>query len=56
MEIIDESHKHAGHAAMKDHGRNGETHFKVIVISDEFEGKLLIDRHRIINECLSQEL
>ena len=53
LEIVDESHKHAGHAAMKEHGRSGETHFKVKVVSDAFEGKMLIDRHRAVNECLS---
>jgi BolA protein len=33
-----------------------ETHFKVIVVSDAFEGKKLIDRHRIINSALADEL
>jgi stress-induced morphogen len=56
LEIIDESHKHAGHAAMKDYMRSGETHFKVVVVSDDFEGKMLIDRHRLVNDILDEEL
>jgi len=34
----------------------GETHFNVIIVSDEFEGVSLIDRHRFVNECLREEL
>ena len=56
LEIIDESHKHSGHAAMQDYQRSGETHFKVIVVSDSFEGKMPIERHRAVNECLADEL
>ena len=56
LEIIDESHKHAGHAGMKGAQRHEETHFKVVVVSDCFEGKMLIERHRAINECLEFEL
>jgi stress-induced morphogen len=33
-----------------------ETHFKVLVVSAEFEGKGLVDRHRRINEILAEEL
>ncbi|MUL17264.1 transcriptional regulator BolA [Aliivibrio fischeri] len=33
-----------------------ESHFKVIVVSDEFEGKRLITRHRTINSILAEEL
>lgn len=33
-----------------------ESHFKVVVVSDEFAGKRLIQRHRAINTCLADEL
>lgn len=33
-----------------------ETHFKVLVVSDSFEGETLIARHRHINRVLAQEL
>lgn len=53
---MDESGKHAGHSAMRDYTRSSETHFKVTVVSDVFEGSMPIDRHRAVNECLQQEL
>jgi BolA-like protein 1 len=33
-----------------------ETHFKVVVVSDAFEGLGLVDRHRRVNEALADEL
>ena len=41
---------------MEGAARRTETHFKVIIVSEIFEGKPLIDRHRAVNECLAQEL
>jgi BolA protein len=60
LEVIDESHKHAGHAhaVMRPGtaGGSGETHFQVKVVSDAFAGKSRVDRHRTINTLLSAEL
>ena len=33
-----------------------ESHFKVTVVSAQFDGKTLLARHRVVNEILSQEL
>lgn len=33
-----------------------ETHFKVLIVSDKFTGKSRIDRQRLVNEALKQEL
>lgn len=33
-----------------------ESHFKVTVVSTLFEGKMLIARHRLLNETLAAEL
>ena len=33
-----------------------ETHFKVLVVSDAFEGLGLVDRHRRVNAALADEL
>jgi BolA family transcriptional regulator, general stress-responsive regulator len=60
LEVIDESHKHAGHAhVMARPGSaqgSGETHFRVKVVSAAFQGKSRIERHRTINALLSAEL
>ncbi len=60
LEVIDELHKHAGHAhaVMRPGtaGVSGETHFHIKVVSDAFTGKSRVDRHRTINSLLSAEL
>ncbi|CAN5398561.1 BolA family transcriptional regulator [soil metagenome] len=53
LEVIDESHLHAGHAGSRP---GGETHFRIKIVSDAFSGKTRIDRHRMINELLAAEL
>lgn len=50
LEIINQSHLHAGHAG--DDG-SGQTHFKVVVVSDKFDGMQTVERHRLINDLLS---
>ncbi len=47
LEVIDDSAKHAGHAGAKEGG-----HYNVTIVSSAFEGKKLIDRHRMIYEAL----
>jgi len=54
LEVIDESHHHAGHG--HHHHPEGETHFRVEIISAAFEGKSRIERHRMINALLADEL
>ena len=44
IEIIDESHLHAGHAG----AASGAGHFNVTIISDKFTGKSAIQRHRMV--------
>jgi stress-induced morphogen len=36
--------------------KGSETHFKVVVVSDAFEGMALIKRHRAVNTTLKAEL
>ena len=33
-----------------------ESHFKVVIVSDDFKDKMLIARHRIVNKTLEKEL
>jgi BolA family transcriptional regulator, general stress-responsive regulator len=53
LDVIDESHLHEGHAG---HRPGGETHFRVYIVSNAFEGKSRIERHRMINTTLAVEL
>ena len=53
LEVVDESHQHAGHAG---HRPGGETHYRVYIVSDAFKGKTRLERHRMINTALSDEL
>lgn len=53
LEVENESHKHAGHAG--DPG-TGESHFRVHIVSDKFEGKSRIQIHREIHDCLDEEM
>jgi BolA protein len=53
LEVIDESHLHAGHAGSR---QGGESHFRVKMVSESFAGKSLLERHRKVNEVLADEL
>jgi len=53
LKVVDESHLHAGHIG---HRPEGETHFRVYIVSDGFKGKGRIERHRIVNDILADEL
>jgi BolA protein len=50
LEIIDESHKHAGHAGSRD----GGGHYCLQIISKEFSGKNTLARHRMIYSALGE--
>lgn len=59
LEVINESHLHAGHAhGHESHGfdGNGETHLRIRVVSERFAGQSRVARHRTINELLKPEL
>jgi BolA protein len=47
LNIIDESAKHAGHASA-----GGAGHFVVEIVSDNFAGNSLIQRHRQVYDAL----
>ncbi|MGA0532726.1 BolA family protein [Hansschlegelia sp. KR7-227] len=53
LEVVDESHLHAGHAGARP---EGETHFRVRVTSAAFSGMKRLDRHRRVNALLADEL
>ena len=49
LEVLNESYMH-------NVPEGSESHFKVTVVSSEFDGKLLVKRHRLVNEILAEEL
>jgi BolA protein len=53
LDVVDESHKHEGHAG---HRPGGESHFRVMIVAEAFRGKSRIERHRMINTTLAAEL
>jgi BolA protein len=53
LEVVDESHQHAGHAG---HRPGGQTHFRIYIVARAFQGKSRLDRHRMINAILAPEL
>ena len=48
--VEDESYLHEGHEGAKD----GRGHFRVLIITDAFEGKTMIERHRMIYRELDE--
>jgi BolA family transcriptional regulator, general stress-responsive regulator len=50
LEIIDESHKHAGHAGARD----GGGHYVINIVSAQFTGKNTVTRHRMIYSALGE--
>ena len=53
FEVIDESHKHAGHAGARP---EGETHFHINMIASELNGKNRVERQRLIYNILKEDL
>ncbi len=53
LEVKDESHLHAGHAGARE---GGQSHFSVLIVSDQFEGLSRVARQRLINDILRDEL
>lgn len=70
LEIVDQSHKHASHGdriaalAKQSAGEGGhapidgagETHFKVVIVSEAFAGQTRVARQRLVYDILRDEL
>lgn len=50
LDIIDESHLHAGHAG----ARSGKGHFRVVITSAAFNGLSMLEQHRLVYETLEE--
>ena len=53
LDVIDQSYLHAGHAGAPP---EGESHFRVRIVSASFEGTSRVARQRAINKVLAEEL
>ncbi len=53
LAIVDDSHKHAGHAGARE---GGESHFSVEIVSPAFAGKSRVERQRLVYAALAAEL
>ena len=52
LEVVNESFMHSSGK----NNPNAETHFKVVVVSDKFEGLNLVKRHQLVYGALGDEL
>ncbi|WP_121062230.1 BolA family protein [Chachezhania antarctica] len=53
IDVIDESEAHRGHAGYQE---GGQSHFRIVIRSDDFEGMSRIARHRSIHEALGKDI
>ncbi len=53
LDVINESHLHASHASSPG---TGESHFRVVVVSDKFIGVSRVNRQRMVYDVLKDEL
>jgi BolA protein len=53
LDLVDESHRHAGHAGARP---EGETHFAVTIVSAVFAGQSRVVRQRLVYQTLAEEL
>jgi BolA family transcriptional regulator, general stress-responsive regulator len=53
LEVVNDSHHHAGHASSPG---TADSHFSVVVVSAVFAGKSRLERHRMVNAALAEEL
>ena len=53
LDVINESHMHAGHRSSPG---TGDSHFRVLIVSPMFVGKSRVDRHRMVNEVLKGDV
>ena len=53
LEVVNDSHRHAGHASSPG---SGESHFSVKDVAPAFVGKSRVERHRMVNAALADLL
>ncbi|MCK5574927.1 MAG: BolA family transcriptional regulator, partial [Sphingomonadales bacterium] len=53
LNVIDESEQHRGHGGYRE---GGESHFRVEMKAEAFNGKSRVERQRMVNHVLAEEL
>jgi BolA protein len=53
LDIVNESELHAGHRSSPD---TGESHFRILIVSPRFAGVSRVERHRMVNAVIGDEL
>ena len=53
LTVVDDSHRHEGHAGSPG---GGESHFRVEIVSQRFDGQSRLERQRLVYQILSEEL
>ena len=56
LEVVNESHAHKGHSGAENAVHKGESHFFVNIVSNKFSGLSIVEQHRLVYECLKEEL
>lgn len=49
LQVVDDSAAHAGHPGARE---SGGGHFNVVIVSDSFVGKTLLERHRLVYDAV----
>ncbi len=52
VEVVDESHRHAGHAG----AASGGGHFRALIVSPRFDGRSAVERQRLVYAALDAEM
>ena len=50
--VSDVSEQHRGHQNFKE---NVESHFEIIIVSEKFDNRNKVERHRMVNKSLKEE-
>ena len=53
LDVINESELHAGH---RNSPGTGESHFRIFIVAPTFAGKTRLERHRLVNDLLKDEI
>lgn len=53
LTLVNESHRHAGHASSP---QTGESHFNLRLVSPDFEGKSRVERQKMVYQVLAEEM